>query len=102
VREVQVRQRRAAGDKNVESRGRGLANILAGLFGGMPGCARIGQSVINVKSSGRGRRSTFFAGVALLVLMLVASRWLVLIPMGALVAVMFMVSIARSPGSSSS
>jgi SulP family sulfate permease len=82
-----------ASDKNVESRGQGIANIVAGLFGGMAGCAMIGQSVINVKSGGRGRLSTFFAGVALLVLMLVASKWLVLIPMGALVAVMFMVSI---------
>jgi SulP family sulfate permease len=80
-------------DKNVESRGQGIANIVAGCFGGMAGCAMIGQSVINVKSDGRGRLSTFVAGVALLVLMLVASRWLVLIPMGALVAVMFMVSI---------
>ncbi len=80
-------------DKNVESRGQGVANIVAGLFGGMPGCAMIGQSVINVKSGGRGRLSTFAAGVLLLALMLVASRWLVLIPMGALVAVMFMVSI---------
>ena len=80
-------------DKNRESRGQGIANIVAGLFGGMAGCAMIGQSVINVKSGGRGRLSAFAAGVILIVLILVATRWLVLIPMAALVAVMFMVSI---------
>lgn len=80
-------------DKNMESRGQGIANITAGFFGGMAGCAMIGQSVINVKSGGRGRLSTFVAGVFLLILILVLSDWLVLIPMGALVAVMVMVSI---------
>ncbi len=59
-----------ASDKNVESRGQGIADVVAGLFGGMAGCAMIGQSVINVKSGGRGRLSTFAAGIALLVLML--------------------------------
>lgn len=80
-------------DKNVESRGQGIANIVAGCFGGMAGCAMIGQSVINVKSGGRGRLSTFLAGIYLMLLLLVFSKWLVLIPMGALVAVMVMVSI---------
>lgn len=80
-------------DKNKESRGQGIANIVSGLFGGMAGCAMIGQSVINIKSGGRGRLSTFSAGVFLLFFILVLSDWLVLIPMGALVAVMFMVSI---------
>ena len=82
-----------ASDKNRESRGQGIANIVAGLFGGMAGCAMIGQSVINVKSGGRGRLSAFAAGTLLLVFIVLAARWLVLIPMGALVAVMFMVSI---------
>lgn len=79
--------------KNRESRGQGIANIVAGFFGGMAGCAMIGQSVINIKSGGRGRLSTFAAGVLLLFFILVLADWLVLIPMGALVAVMFMVSI---------
>jgi SulP family sulfate permease len=80
-------------DKNRESRGQGLANIVSGLFGGMAGCAMIGQSVINVKSGGRGRLSTFVAGVFLLIMIVVLSPWVKQIPMPALVAVMIMVSI---------
>jgi SulP family sulfate permease len=80
-------------DKNRESTGQGIANIVTGFFGGMAGCAMIGQSVINVNSGGRGRLSTLSAGVFLLFFILVLADWLVLIPMGALVAVMFMVSI---------
>jgi sulfate permease, SulP family len=80
-------------DKNRESKGQGIANIVSGFFGGMAGCAMIGQSVINVKSGGRGRLSAFSAGAFLLFFILVLADWLVLIPMGALVAVMFMVSI---------
>jgi SulP family sulfate permease len=66
----------------------------------MAGCAMIGQSVINVKSGGRGRLSTFAAGAFLLFFILVLADWLVLIPMGALVAVMFMVSIGTFDWSS--
>ncbi len=80
-------------DKNRESTGQGVANIVSGLFGGMAGCAMIGQSVINVKSGGRGRLSAFTAGTVLLVLVVFASEWVSLIPMAALVAVMIMVSI---------
>ncbi len=79
--------------KNRECSGQGLANIVAGCFGGMAGCAMIGQSVINVKSGGRGRFSTFVAGVALLILIVVLGKWVKQIPMAALVAVMIMVSI---------
>lgn len=79
--------------KNRECMGQGVANIVAGFFGGMAGCAMIGQSVINVKSGGRGRLSTFFAGSFLLFLILVLSEWVRQIPMAALVAVMIMVSI---------
>lgn len=79
--------------KNRECSGQGLANIVAGFFGGMAGCAMIGQSVINVKSGGRGRLSTFFAGAFLLFLILVLATWVKQIPMAALVAVMIMVSI---------
>src|SRR5690554_971341 len=80
-------------DKNRECAGQGIANIASGLVGGMAGCAMIGQSVINVKSGGRGRLSAFTAGVLLLILVVFAGPWVALIPMGALVAVMIMVSI---------
>ncbi|MBN9501769.1 MAG: SulP family inorganic anion transporter [Armatimonadetes bacterium] len=79
-------------DKNREMRGQGIANIVAAFFGGMAGCAMIGQTVINVKSGGRGRLSTFAAGVLLLFFILVLGQWVRQIPMAALVAVMFMVS----------
>lgn len=80
-------------DKNRECKGQGIANIGAGLMGGMAGCAMIGQSIINVKSGGRTRLSTLTAGVFLMVLILVLDQWLKQIPMAALVAVMIMVSI---------
>jgi SulP family sulfate permease len=81
-------------DKNRECRGQGVANIAAGCLGGMPGCAMIGQTVINVKSGGRGRLSTFVAGSFLLVLVVFLAPWVKQIPMAALVAVMIMVSIS--------
>jgi sulfate permease, SulP family len=80
-------------DKNRECRGQGVANIFSGLIGGMAGCAMIGQSVINVKSGGRGRLSTLSAGVFLLSMILLLGDWVARIPMAALVAVMIMVSI---------
>jgi len=80
-------------DRNQECRGQGIANIAAGLFGGMAGCAMIGQSVINVKSGGRGRLSTFTAGSVLIIMVVFLDQWLKQIPMAALVAVMIMVSI---------
>ena len=55
-------------DKNKECRGQGIANVVSGFFGGMAGCAMIGQSMINVKSGGRTRLSTLIAGVVLLIL----------------------------------
>jgi len=80
-------------DKNRECVGQGVANIASGFIGGMAGCAMIGQSVINVKSGGRGRLSTFCAGLFLLVLVVFLDTWVSQIPMAALVAVMIMVSI---------
>jgi len=80
-------------DKNRECVGQGVANIASGCIGGMAGCAMIGQSVINVKSGGRGRLSTFSAGVFLLALLMLVGDWVAQIPMAALVAVMIMVSI---------
>jgi len=82
-----------ASDKSRECAGQGVANIAAGLIGGMAGCAMIGQSVINVKSGGRGRLSCLAAGVFLLFMVLVLGPWVKQIPMAALVAVMIMVSI---------
>ncbi len=87
-------------DKNKEARGQGIANIVSGFFGGMAGCAMIGQSVINVKSGGRGRLSALVAGVFLMVLIILLNDFLVQIPMAALVGVMFMVSIGTFDWSS--
>jgi SulP family sulfate permease len=81
-------------NKTRESLGQGAANILSGLFGGMGGCAMIGQTMINVKASGaRTRISTFLAGVFLLILVVVLGDIVAIIPMAALVAVMVMVSV---------
>jgi SulP family sulfate permease len=80
-------------NKNRECVGQGIANIVAGFLGGMAGCAMIGQSVINVKSGGRGRLSTLAAGVFLLLMVVFVGDWVARIPMAALVAVMIMVSI---------
>ncbi len=80
-------------NKNRECVGQGVANVATGFLGGMAGCAMIGQTVINVKSGGRGRLSTLVAGVFLLLLVVFANEWVAQIPMAALVAVMIMVSI---------
>ncbi|MGC1198902.1 MAG: SulP family inorganic anion transporter, partial [Geitlerinemataceae cyanobacterium] len=80
-------------DKNQEAKGQGIANIITGFFGGMAGCAMIGQSVINIQSGGRGRLSTLCAGIFLLFFILVLGDWVKQIPMASLVAVMIMVSI---------
>ena len=80
-------------DKRRECAGQGGANIVAAMFGGMGGCAMIGQSVINVTSGGRGRLSTFVAGAFLLFLLAVLGPFVWRVPMPALVAVMVMVSI---------
>lgn len=80
-------------DKKIEARGQGIANIASGCIGGMAGCAMIGQSIINIKSGGRGRLSTFIAGFLLLIMVVFLSDIISIIPMAALVAVMIMVSI---------
>jgi len=87
-------------DKNRECAGQGVANIISGCFGGMAGCAMIGQSVINVQSGGRGRLSTFAAGIVLLILIVVMGDLVSQIPMAALVAVMIMVSLGTFSWSS--
>lgn len=80
-------------EKNKEARGQGIANFINGFFGGMAGCAMIGQSVINVKSGGRGRLSTLVAGLFLIFLIIVLGDLVVKIPMPVLVGIMIMVSI---------
>ena len=80
-------------DKRRESAGQGIANIVTGFFGGMGGCAMIGQSVINVTSGGRGRLSALAAGVTLLILLAALGPFVGQVPMPALVAIMIMVSI---------
>ena len=80
-------------DKNRETKGQGIANLVTGFFGGMGGCAMIGQSVINIKSGGFTRLSTAISGIVLLFLIVVLGPLVAQIPMPALVAVMIMVSI---------
>ncbi|WP_425398080.1 SulP family inorganic anion transporter [Aeoliella sp.] len=81
------------GQGNRECIGQGVANMVCGLFGGMGGCAMIGQSLINVNSGGRGRLSGVTAAVCLLLFVLFLAPWIEMIPMAALVGVMFMVVI---------
>ncbi len=87
-------------DRNQEGIGQGISNTATGFIGGMAGCAMIGQSIINVKSGGRGRLSCFAAGVYLLFMILVLGDLVSQIPMAALVAVMIMVSIGTFSWSS--
>jgi len=87
-------------DKKQECVAQGVANTATGFIGGMAGCAMIGQSIINVKSGGRGRLSSFAAGVFLLFMVVVLGDWVGVIPMAALVAVMIMVSIGTFSWSS--
>ena len=81
------------GNGNKECVAQGAANILNGFFGGMGGCAMIGQSIINIKSGGRGRLSGITAALSLLAFILFASTYIEMIPIAALVGVMFMVVI---------
>ena len=87
-------------DKNRECIGQGIANTATGFVGGMAGCAMIGQSIINVKSGGRGRLSTLCAGMFLLLMIVFLGDWVKQIPMAALVAIMIMVSIGTFSWSS--
>lgn len=83
-----------------ECTGLGLANIAAGLFGGIAGCGMIGQTVGNVRYGGRGRLSTLVAGLFLLILMVLLRPWVARVPVAALVAIMVMVSISTFSWSS--
>ncbi len=81
-------------NKNRESWGQGAANVITGFFGGMGGCAMIGQTMINIKAGARSRLSTFLAGTFLLILVVVCGPLVSRIPMAALVAVMVLVSVS--------
>ncbi|WP_257558314.1 SulP family inorganic anion transporter [Sphingobium sp. CFD-2] len=81
-------------NKARECTGLGLANVAAGLFGGIAGCGMIGQTVGNVRYGGRGRLSTLVAGVFLLLVMVPLRPWVAQVPVAALVAIMIMVSIS--------
>jgi SulP family sulfate permease len=87
-------------DRNQECIGQGIANTATGFIGGMAGCAMIGQSMINVKSGGRGRLSAFAAGVFLLFMVVALGDLVGQIPMAALVSIMIMVSIGTFSWSS--
>ena len=83
----------SSSSKNIEARGQGIGNIVSSLFGGMAGCALVGQSVMNVGYGGRSRLSTLTSGVSLLAMILLASNWVNQIPMATLVGVMVMIAI---------
>jgi len=83
-------------NKNKEARGQGIANIISSLFGGMAGCALVGQSVMNTENGGRKRLSTFASGISLLLMILLGKHWLEQIPMAALVAVMITIAISTA------
>lgn len=87
-------------DKNREAKGQGIANIINGFFGGMAGCAMIGQSIINVKSGARGRISTFTSGAFLMFLIIVLGDYVLQIPMPVLAGVMVVVCITQFDWSS--
>ncbi len=88
------------GKSDRESLAQGTANIVTGLFGGMGGCAMVGQSMININSGGRGRLSGIVAGLTLLGFILFASTWIERIPLAVLIGVMFMVVIGTFAWSS--
>ena len=83
-------------NKNKEARGQGVANIIASLFGGMAGCALVGQSVMNVENGGKSRLSTFSSGIALIIMILLLKPWIGQIPMAALVSVMITIVISTA------
>jgi len=87
-------------NKNKEARGQGIANIVTGFFGGMAGCALIGQSIINMKSGGRGRLSTFVSGAFLMFLIIVMGDLVLKVPMPVLAGIMVMVAFTTFDWSS--
>jgi len=83
-------------NKNKEARGQGIANIVASLFGGMAGCALVGQSVMNTENGGKSRLSTLSSGISLLIMIILLKSWIGAIPMAALVAIMITIAISTA------
>ena len=83
-------------NKNREARGQGISNIVASLFGGMAGCALVGQSVMNSDNGGQSRLSTLTSGLSLLLMIVLFKQWIGAIPMAALVAVMITISVSTA------
>jgi len=83
-------------NKHKEARGQGIANIVASLFGGMAGCALVGQSVMNTENGGKSRLSTLSSGISLLIMIILLKSWIGAIPMAALVAIMITIAISTA------
>jgi len=83
-------------NKNKEARGQGNANIVASLFGGMAGCALVGQAVMNTENGGKSRLSTLSSGISLLIMIILLKSWIGAIPMAALVAIMITIAISTA------
>ena len=83
-------------DKNKEARGQGIANIISSLFGGMAGCALVGQSVMNNENGGKSRLSTLISGLSLLLMIILLKPWIGAIPMAALVAIMITIAVSTA------
>ena len=83
-------------NKNKEARGQGIANIISSLFGGMAGCALVGQSVMNNENGGKSRLSTLISGLSLLLMIILLKTWIGAIPMAALVAIMITIAVSTA------
>ena len=83
-------------NKNKEARGQGIANIVASIFGGMAGCALVGQSVMNTENGGKSRLSTLSSGLSLLIMIILLKSWIGAIPMAALVAIMITIAVSTA------
>ena len=83
-------------NKNKEARGQGIANIISSLFGGMAGCALVGQSVMNNENGGKSRLSTLISGLSLLLMIILLKPWIGAIPMAALVAIMITIAVSTA------
>ena len=98
--EMCIRDRDDATDtssnKNKEARGQGIANIISSLFGGMAGCALVGQSVMNNENGGKSRLSTLTSGLSLLLMIILLKPWIGAIPMAALVAIMITIAVSTA------
>jgi len=86
----------SSSNKNKEARGQGIANIVSSIFGGMAGCALVGQSVMNVENGGKSRLSTLSSGVSLIIMIIILEPWISQIPMAALVSVMITIVISTA------